>query len=124
MLVRRVLSTWVGVADASVYHAAADAELATLFGALEALAEATAPDAEVELAQGVLTARLPGGTYVLNKQAPTRQIWWSSPVSGPKRFGFEPQRAVWVSARDGTALRALLDAEMERALGAKPQYRD
>ena len=26
------------------------------------------------------------GTYVLNKQPPNRQIWLSSPVSGPKRF--------------------------------------
>jgi len=26
------------------------------------------------------------GTYVLNKQPPNKQIWLSSPVSGPKRF--------------------------------------
>ena len=28
-------------------------------------------------------------TQVLNKQGPNRQIWWSSPVSGPKRFYFD-----------------------------------
>jgi frataxin len=27
--------------------------------------------------------------YVLNKQTPNRQIWLSSPVSGPSRFEFE-----------------------------------
>ena len=29
------------------------------------------------------------GTYVLNKQGPNRQIWVSSPVSGPLRFDFD-----------------------------------
>ena len=28
----------------------------------------------------------PKGTYVLNKQPPNKQIWLSSPVSGPKRY--------------------------------------
>lgn len=26
------------------------------------------------------------GTYVLNKQPPNKQVWLSSPVSGPKRY--------------------------------------
>lgn len=26
------------------------------------------------------------GTYVLNKQPPNKQIWLSSPISGPKRY--------------------------------------
>ncbi len=38
---------------------------------------------------GVLTLCFPpSGTYVLNKQPPNRQIWLSSPVSGPKRFDY------------------------------------
>jgi len=38
---------------------------------------------------GVLTLSFPpSGTYVLNKQPPNRQIWLSSPVSGPKRFDY------------------------------------
>ena len=28
----------------------------------------------------------PAGTYVLNKQPPNKQIWLSSPISGPKRY--------------------------------------
>ena len=36
--------------------------------------------------QGVLTLNLGShGTYVINKQAPNKQIWVSSPVSGPVR---------------------------------------
>ncbi|KAL8683535.1 MAG: hypothetical protein Q9224_006675 [Gallowayella concinna] len=30
----------------------------------------------------------PAGTYVLNKQPPNRQIWLSSPISGPKRYDY------------------------------------
>ena len=40
-----------------------------------------------ELSQGVLTLTLPpNGTYVINKQPPNKQIWLSSPISGPKRY--------------------------------------
>lgn len=28
----------------------------------------------------------PNGTYVINKQPPNKQIWLSSPVSGPDRY--------------------------------------
>uniref|UniRef100_A0A914RUA2 Frataxin n=1 Tax=Parascaris equorum TaxID=6256 RepID=A0A914RUA2_PAREQ len=36
---------------------------------------------------GVITAKVgrDKGTYVINKQTPNRQIWLSSPISGPKR---------------------------------------
>jgi frataxin len=33
----------------------------------------------------------PNGTYVLNKQPPNKQIWLSSPISGPKRFDWTVQ---------------------------------
>jgi frataxin len=39
--------------------------------------------------QGVLTISFPTiGTYVVNKQPPNKQIWLSSPISGPKRFDY------------------------------------
>ena len=41
--------------------------------------------------QGVLTVRLGElGTYVINKQAPNRQLWMSSPLSGPVRYDWAP----------------------------------
>lgn len=46
------------------------------------------PDGDVQYSSGVLTACLgKHGTFVLNKQTPNRQIWLSSPVSGPFRCG-------------------------------------
>lgn len=41
----------------------------------------------MEFSAGVLTVYIDGkGTWVINKQPPNRQIWLSSPVSGPRRF--------------------------------------
>ena len=39
------------------------------------------------LQQGVLNINLGKlGFWVLNKQSPNKQIWWSSPISGPRRY--------------------------------------
>jgi frataxin len=55
---------------------------------------------EVVYASGVLTMAFPPhGTWVLNKQTPNRQIWWSSPISGPKRFEFDPETCEWIYTR-------------------------
>ena len=53
------------------------------------------------------------GTYVINKQDPSRQIWLSSPISGPKRFDFIGG-STWVYHREGqvTILRDLLLEEL------------
>jgi frataxin len=62
---------------------------------------------EVNYASGVLTMYLPPhGTYVLNKQTPNQQIWWSSPVSGPRRYEYDENMERWVNSRaveEGTA---------------------
>ena len=75
-------------------------------------------DFDVSLAMGVLTIALGGGrgTYVLNKQTPNRQVWWSSPVSGPKRYSYDADGDAWVNTRDGGRLVDLLKGELEDAL--------
>lgn len=65
---------------------------------------------------GVLTLTFPPhGTYVLNKQPPNKQIWLSSPVSGPKRYDYvrlPDGRLDWVYLRDGSLLTGLLNGEL------------
>lgn len=66
---------------------------------------------------GVLTVSLgQHGTYVLNKQAPNRQIWSSSPVSGPVRYDWVDGH--WVYKRDGHELFERLSNELSDLLGA------
>lgn len=84
----------------SEYHTVADETLEDVQDAVEgALEDARVEDFEVVLASGVLTMNLhPHGTWVLNKQTPNRQIWWSSPISGPRRY--EHENGEWVFTRD------------------------
>ncbi|KAL9621600.1 MAG: hypothetical protein Q9160_003992 [Pyrenula sp. 1 TL-2023] len=68
------------------YHALSDLFIEALQTRLEEIAENPDRGVEVEYSSGVLTLTTPHGTYVLNKQPPNRQIWISSPISGPKRY--------------------------------------
>ncbi|GAA6040861.1 hypothetical protein JCM8097_007753 [Rhodosporidiobolus ruineniae] len=66
---------------------------------------------------GVLTVKLGDkGTYVINKQPPNKQIWLSSPVSGPKRYDYSPAHKVWFYARDNDLLHDLLNRELRELL--------
>ncbi|EQC39087.1 hypothetical protein SDRG_03295 [Saprolegnia diclina VS20] len=81
--------------------------------------EAILPDADITLSQGVLTINLgEDGTWVLNKQGPNRQIWWSSPVSGPKRFEYDSRLKKWFNTREKQQeLVELLTEEVEDITG-------
>ena len=55
---------------------------------------------EVNYASGVLTMYIPShGTWVINKQTPNEQIWWSSPISGPRRYEYDETKERWVYSR-------------------------
>ena len=61
--------------------------------------EDQAGDLEVDLEGGILTIGLPGGgQYLINKHAPNREIWLSSPKSGAWHFRHDPE-AGWISTR-------------------------
>jgi frataxin len=74
-------------------------------------------DFDAESSAGVVRLSLGGdhGTYVANTQTPNRQIWLSSPVSGPWRYDWDREGTCWRSTRDGHKLVQLL----QRELGAK-----
>lgn len=84
------------------YHEHSDETMELILENFEILSERV-PEVDVELAQGVLSLYLPSnGSYVINKQPPNKQIWWSSPLSGPKRFDLVDGK--WVYLRDGSTL--------------------
>lgn len=89
--------------------------LESLSDQIEQLAE-THPEIDLELSHGVLTVTVaPGKTYVINKQPPNKQIWLSSPVSGPKRYDLIGGK--WVTLRDHTLLLQLMQAELSAQFG-------
>lgn len=76
------------------YHRVADETLESIQDAVEEYlednfdADADGEMPEVNYADGVLTISLPPrGTWVLNKQTPNEQIWWSSP--GAESLAFD-----------------------------------
>lgn len=96
------------------YNNIANKYLETLGDELEMLSE-DYPQIDCELTQGVMTLSVPpNGTYVINKQPPNRQIWLSSPISGPKRYDLIGGK--WITLRDGSALTTLLEEEISAAL--------
>jgi len=106
------------------YHDLSNEYLHGLLEKFETLQDNGAP-IDVEFSSGVMTVTAAGkGTYVINKQPPNKQIWLSSPLSGPKRYDWcvisqgqgdkkGTGEGVWVYSRDGTSLDEILFKEIE-----------
>ena len=93
------------------YETIADETLESLTDAFEILLDKHKLPSDVTYSNGVLTVELDKyGTYVINKQTPNRQIWLSSPFSGPKRYDFLNQS--WIYKHDGISLHTLLNKEI------------
>ncbi|XP_069006009.1 frataxin, mitochondrial [Embiotoca jacksoni] len=84
----------------------------------------TGSDYDVVFSSGVLTVKVGGdhGTYVINKQTPNKQIWLSSPTSGPKRYDWTGER--WVYTHDGVGLHQLLSTEFSIIYNQNLDLRD
>ncbi|KAJ3794038.1 hypothetical protein GGU11DRAFT_690593 [Lentinula aff. detonsa] len=109
------------------YHQLSDEAMDMLLEDLEQLIEDHGdPSFEVEyhacILYGVLTLRLGDkGTYVVNKQPPNKQIWLSSPFSGPKRYDYTESDGSWRYSRDNKPLDDLLNDELGRAFNKSVQ---
>ncbi|OAO12148.1 Frataxin [Blastocystis sp. ATCC 50177/Nand II] len=80
------------------YNQLVDKELNAIEDALDGIDDDV--DAlDYNTSNGVLTINLGAkGSFVINKQQPKKQIWWSSPISGPKRFEYNPDDKKWYEA--------------------------
>ncbi|GFP52616.1 frataxin homolog, mitochondrial [Trichoderma asperellum] len=102
------------------YHELSNEYLNDLLEKFETLQDDGSP-----IDSGVMTVTVANkGTYVINKQPPNKQIWLSSPLSGPKRYDFcvasEGQGdkegtalGTWIYSRDGSSLDELIHKEIE-----------
>lgn len=100
--------------DESAFHARADRTLAAIFETVE---EVLGAELDADLQGGILTIELDtGGQYVINKHAPNRQIWMSSPVSGAAHFAYQEGQG-WVSTRTASRLDEVLAGELSATTG-------
>ena len=108
-----------------LFHTLAERALEGVQDVAEEFADADPEERmEVEFSGDVLEISVrAGGTFVLNKQTPNRQLWLSSPVSGPLRYNFDVASATWRNARDNeTALTATLADDLEQLLGERLSF--
>ena len=98
------------------YHALADETLEELNEKLEMLLEDRYESgADVSLSSGVLTVVVDSkNTYVINKQTPNRQIWMSSPLTGPIRFDLKDGK--WIDRHSNKELSSHLKEELGQLL--------
>jgi frataxin len=87
---------------------------------LEALEEGIGNVADAELQGGVLTVEGDAGTWVINKHAPTRQIWLSSPKSGARHYAFDQGSGLWRDTRGPGDLMTTLAGELGAILAWQP----
>ncbi|GJJ71981.1 frataxin [Entomortierella parvispora] len=101
------------------YHNISDACMDRMVEYFEDIGDAhEIPGYDVEYQSGVMTLKLGvKGTYVVNKQPPNKQLWLSSPTSGPKRYDYDLVHKTWFYNRDHHSLKYLLDTEITKALG-------
>ncbi|KAL4909071.1 hypothetical protein BDW74DRAFT_77118 [Aspergillus multicolor] len=107
------------------YHEYSDHYIHVVQAKIEELEEERS-DIETDLGAGILHISVANvGTYVLNKQPPIKQLWLSSPVSGPRQYDWvvegdqmhekqdtRPANGQWVCLRDSSNLTELLNNEL------------
>ncbi|MBL8699960.1 MAG: iron donor protein CyaY [Alphaproteobacteria bacterium] len=99
--------------DERAFETKAAATLARLAERLEA---ELADDLDVELRGGILTLELADGRqFIVNKHAPNRELWLSSPVSGAHHFAWRAE--AWRSTRGDATLTGCLADDLDAALG-------
>ncbi|KAA8499877.1 Frataxin, mitochondrial [Porphyridium purpureum] len=111
--------------EEGAFRKVASHTLEELLDAVEEPAEeCVGSEFDAELSGDVLNLRLGAvrGTYVFNLQTPNRQIWMSSPVSGPWRFHYNPERCQWYSTRDGQSLGDKVGAELHQLIGVRISF--
>jgi len=85
----------------------------TLNRLLDAIDDKLGDLLEVDMENGMLTIEAAsGGQYIVNKHAPNRQIWLSSPASGASHYNYDTAKKAWIDSRDGESLTVKLAAEL------------
>lgn len=100
--------------DASTFETKATETLDYLMDSIE---NALGDQLDIDLEGGILNIELDvGGVYIINKHAPNKQIWMSSPVSGASHFDLN-DNGEWVSTRGEGRLFDILTDELKAKTG-------
>ena len=99
------------------FESSADTFLESLEEKLEILEESEALQ-DICYSQGVLTIDMGiEGVWVINKQSPNKQLWLSSPKSGPMRFHASEADGKWRCTKGEGDLIYILNKELSSVAG-------
>lgn len=80
--------------------------------------DAAGDELDVELDDGTLTVETGSGAqFLINRHAPSGELWLSSPVSGASHFARSAETDGWTDKRGGGDLAKRLEAELSQTLG-------
>ena len=113
-----------GFDSETLYHLEADRVMDVVTDLCDELVDVTDDDFDFKTASGVLNIDFGPkiGVWVLNKQAPNRELWLSSPISGPYHFQYDRQGTKWVSRKDGKCLFDVLQSEFSHTVGSEIEF--
>lgn len=101
----------------SDFESFADTFLESLEENLETLEQSEVLQ-DIHYSQGVLTIDMGiEGVWVINKQSPNKQLWFSSPKSGPMRFYLDGMDGKWRCTKDKGELICILNRELSSVAG-------
>lgn len=110
-----------------VYFSALQHSLESITETMEPLVEKLAEDDEdcdLELSDGVLTLNLgKKGTFVISRQTPTRQLWLSSPISGPWHYEFDATATVWKCTKSPISFWQRMETELSQIFDTKIEFK-
>ena len=116
VLSRVKFTTNINNTKENVFYNLADGYLDTLFNKLDSCEKVNFDN--LEYSQGVLNFTiLKNKHFVLNLQRPNKQIWLSSPISGPQRYEYNEITKEWINVRDKvTKLTPLINDEINQIM--------
>lgn len=85
---------------------------------LEILENADLEEVEAELSNGILTIETARGVFVVNKHAPLKQLWLSSPLSGAHHYNYDSVAKLWRNTRSDDDLQKTLQVELRQITGS------
>lgn len=84
---------------------------------LDKIEDVLGDDVEADLEGGILSVELEDGRqFLLNKHAPNRQLWLSSPISGALHFGYSDENT-WQDTRGTGTLADIFARDLSEACG-------
>jgi frataxin len=87
-------------------------------GQLSALIDQSDAEVDIEISDGVLNLHMgDSGTFVVSRQTPSRQLWLSSPVSGPWHYTYDHVSKNWICTKGQLNFFERMENELSQVLG-------